>query len=87
MMATKSLRIHGGIATLLSIVDLKTRSVLKASIGRHFKRFYDTARSIFIRNDKFNINQHVMTLLTLSTYRWMMAPYCAHHPIITTGDA
>jgi len=53
-MATKSLRIHGDIATLLNIVDSKTRNVFKASIGGHSKRFYDTARSIFTRNGNFN---------------------------------
>jgi hypothetical protein len=81
-MATQPLRIHGDIATLLSIVNSKIHSVLKASVGKCFKRFYDTARLVFIGNDKFIINQYVNTLPALSTYRWMMALRCAHHPIL-----
>lgn len=73
MMTAKSLRIHGDTGTLRDTADSITHNVLKASTGGHFKRFYDTARPIFTRNDKFIINQYVMTLLALSIYRWMMA--------------
>jgi hypothetical protein len=81
-MATQPLRIHGDIATLLSIVNSEIHNVLKASVGKRFKRFYDTARLVFVGDDKFITNQYVNTLPALSTYRWMMALRCAHHPIL-----
>lgn len=87
MIVTKSLQIHGDTAALLRILNLNTRNVFKLSHIRRFKGFYDTAGAISLRNEKFIINQYVMPLLALSTYRWMMALYCAPHPIITTGDA
>ena len=86
-MTTKSLRIHGDIATLLSIANPKTRGVLKASIGRYLKRFYYTVRRILTRNGDFNyksIGYDIADTIHLSVDDGTLL--CPSSDI-TTGDA